>query len=285
MNQPLNIDVVVITALSEEKQALKSCFGIDFETVVKHGIHYNVGTIKYKDRAINVATVQPIDMGPIPAAVIATRSIIEWQPFIIAMTGICAGMKSLTKMGDIIVASQVFDHTAGTYKNGSITPFQQSIGQDQWVLQFIQSIMDNEKEIEEISSSHPRPAKDHGKTNIHIGPMASGSFVVKDSSYMESLLDKTSKLYGIDMESYGVASAAKICSSAFDNVVWLVTKGVADHADNKKKDDWHSYCAFASAKFLMIMLNEILKRDNSYAWLENQRKAQIPENQPHLFDK
>ena len=72
MNQPLNIDVVVITALSEEKQALKSCFGIDFETVVKHGIHYNVGTIKYKDRAINVATVQPIDMGPIPACLLYT---------------------------------------------------------------------------------------------------------------------------------------------------------------------------------------------------------------------
>ena len=278
MNRPLNIDMVIITALSEEKQALKDCFGIDFETVVMHGIHYNVGKITYKNRAINVATVQPIDMGPISAAVIATRSIIEWQPSIIAMTGICAGIKSLTKMGDIIVASQVFDHTAGTYKNGSITPFQQSIGQDQWVLQFIQSIMDNEKDIIGISSSYPRPKGDIGKTDIHIGPMASGSFVVKDSSYIDSLLDKTSKLYGVDMESYGVASAAKICSSAFDNVMWLVTKGVADHADNKKKDDWHSYCAFVSAKFLMMMINEILKRDNSYLWLENQRKAQMPRN-------
>ena len=52
--------------------------------------------------------------------------------------------------------------------------------------------------------------------------MESGSFVVKDSEYIKNPLDKTSKLYGVDMESYGVAAAAKICSSPFDNVMWLV---------------------------------------------------------------
>ncbi|GEM_PF-2466108 len=31
--------------------------------------------------------------------------------------------------------------------------------------------------------------------------MASGSFVVKDSEYIKDLLNKTSKLYGVDMES------------------------------------------------------------------------------------
>ena len=278
MNRPQDIDIVLITALSEEKLALQNCFGIEFEAVVKNGIHYNLGTVKYKKRAIHVATVQPIDMGPIPAAVIATKSIIEWQPVIIAMTGICAGIKSLTKMGDIIVSSQVFDHTAGTYTNGSITPFQQSIGQEQWVLQFIQSIIDDETNIEEISLSHPKPKSATGKIDIHIGPMASGSFVVKDSEYIKDLLDKTSKLYGVDMESYGVASAAKICLSPFYNVTWFVAKGVVDYADNKKKDNWHSYCAFASAKFLKIIINELLKRDNSYAWLENQRKAKIIRN-------
>ena len=108
--------------------------------------------------------------------------------------------------------------------------------------------------------------------------MASGSFVVKDSEYIKDLLNKTSKLYGVDMESYGVASAAKICLSPFYNVTWFVAKGVVDYADNKKKDNWHSYCAFASAKFLKIIINELLKRDSSYAWLENQRKAKIIRN-------
>ncbi len=84
------------------------------------------------------------------------------------------------------------------------------------------------KNIEEISLSHPKPKNATGKINSHIGPMASGSFVVKDSEYMKDLLNKTSKLYGIDIESYGIASAAKICSSLFVNVTWLVTKGVVN---------------------------------------------------------
>ncbi len=111
------------------------------------------------------------------------------------------------------------------------------------------------KNIEEISLSHPKPKSATGKIDSHIGPMASGSFVVKDSEYIKDLLNKASRLYGIDMESYGVASAAKMCSSPFSNVTWLVTKAVVDYVDNKKKDDWHSYCAFASAKSLIIIIN------------------------------
>ncbi|WP_186544958.1 hypothetical protein [Synechococcus sp. ROS8604] len=91
MNRPQDINFVIVTSLLEEKQALQNCLGIEFEAIAKNRIHYNLGTVKHKKRAINVAIVQPIDMGPIPAAVIATKSIIEWQPVVIAMTGICAG--------------------------------------------------------------------------------------------------------------------------------------------------------------------------------------------------
>ena len=46
MNRLQDIDIVIITALSEEKQALKNCFGIEYKAVAKNGIHYNLGTIK-----------------------------------------------------------------------------------------------------------------------------------------------------------------------------------------------------------------------------------------------
>ena len=266
------VDLVVITALSEEKKALKDCFGIDFERVSRDGIHYYLGSLNYGDRQINIAAVQPVDMGPVSAAVIAARSIVEWNPSLIVMTGICAGVKGLTRLGDLVVASQVFDHTAGTYREGLIIPFQQSIRQEHWVLQFVQSVLEDEAVFDEIAGCYPMPVKTSVKPDIHVGTMATGSFVVKDSGYVSNLLEKTSKLYGIDMESYGVASAAEICSSALRRVTWLVIKGVVDHADIKKTDNWHPFCAFASAKFLHTLIYQLLSRDASYQWLKRSRE-------------
>lgn len=274
LNEQLDVDLLVITALSEEKKALKHCFCISFDSVSKSGINYNIGTLKHADRHITIATVQPNEMGPIPAAVLTTKAIIEAQPKAVAMTGICAGIKSLTKLGDLIVANQVFDHTAGTYKNGSLTPFQQAINQDQWILQFIRALLDKEPLLDEVFASHPLPTEIREKPVVHVGPIASGSIVVKDEDYVDNLLERTSKLYGVDMEAYGVAHAAAICSNAFRNVPWIVIKGVVDHADNNKGDDWHSYCSFVSAKFLMRMLGAVLDGDKAYRWLESARETQ-----------
>lgn len=39
-------DVVLVTAISEEQKAMKKCFGVGFETQLRDGIHYSVGTLK-----------------------------------------------------------------------------------------------------------------------------------------------------------------------------------------------------------------------------------------------
>ena len=268
---PDRVDVVVITALLEERQEMKACFGIPFESQIRSGIPYSLGSIDRGDRSIRIAAVQPVEAGPIPAAVLATRAILDWRPAAIIMTGICAGVEGLTRQGDLVVASQVFDHMAGTYRNGRLIPFQQSVSQEQWLLQIINHLREDKSSLVNLWRSHPRPDGLAGSLDIHIGAMASGSFVVKDPRYIQSLLEKTSKLFALDMEAYGVACAAKMCSTAFANTHWLVVKGVVDFADANKNDDWHGYAGFTSAKFVHQLLDYALEREQAYQWILSRR--------------
>lgn len=265
-------DVVLITAISEEHKAMKKCFGVSFETMMRDGVHYSVGILKRGERSLRIAAVKPAEMGPIPAAVMTTRAIHDWRPSGVIMTGICAGMKENVRLGDLVIANQVFDHSAGTLREGHLIPFQQSVAQDSWLLQFVAGLHEDRRITERLFTSHPEPCTLESEHSVHVGSMASGSFVVKDGSYMRSLLDKTSKLLALDMESYAVASAARMCSTLLQPVAWLIVKGVVDYGDSSKADDWHNYCSFVSARFVRSALDLLLSRDKSYQYIVNHRK-------------
>jgi nucleoside phosphorylase len=265
-------DVVLITAISEEHRAMKECFGVSFESKLRDGIHYSVGVLKRRERFLRIAAVRPAEMGPIPAAVITTRAIHDWRPCAIIMTGICAGMEGMVRIGDLVIANQVFDHAAGTFRGGHLTPFQQSVSQDPWILQFLGGVNEDRRTVTHLFSSHPGPSVVEVEHRVHVGAMASGSFVVKDESYMRSLLERTSKLLALDMESYGVASAAKMCSTMRKPVSWLIVKGVSDYGDSSKADDWHDYCSFVSAKYVRLGLEVLLKRDKAYQFVVDRRE-------------
>lgn len=82
---------------------------------------------------------------------------------------------------------------------------------------------------------------------------------------MRQLRGREYSLVGLDMESYGVALAASMCSTYSHTIAPLIVKGVCDFADSRKTDLWHDYCAYASASFVLVLLEEIFSRDNAYA--------------------
>lgn len=142
------------------------------------------------------------------------------------------------------------------------------------MLQFLGGLHDP-RVIHRLFASHPEPSSVEAEHAVHVGSMASGSFVVKDGLYMRGLLAKTSKLLALDMESFGVASAAKMCSTMRRPVSWLVVKGVADYGDSSKVDDWHDYCCFVSARFARLGLEMLLKRDQAYQFVVDRRDESL----------
>ena len=62
-------------------------------------------------------------MGMASAASLTTRAILAMRPKLVAMTGICAGRTQKTSLGDIIIADQVYDYTAGKKSEQLLQPF------------------------------------------------------------------------------------------------------------------------------------------------------------------
>jgi nucleoside phosphorylase len=83
---------------------------------------------------------------------------------------------------------------------------------------------------------------------LHVGPFASGAAVVARSAIMKEVQSQNRKLVGIDMEAYGLVSAAAELPAPQPD--FLVLKGVSDFADEEKGDAYREYAAYVSAQFL-----------------------------------
>jgi WD40 repeat protein/nucleoside phosphorylase len=116
-----NIDVLVITALDEELEALRRVTGDQ-----SWRLDYSRNNWSYYRRSINcegrrtlhVAAACPGKTGSISAATLAAQLITELDPGYLAMCGICAGWRKHVFLGDIIVAERVYQYNTGNHTGG-----------------------------------------------------------------------------------------------------------------------------------------------------------------------
>ena len=181
------------------------------------------------------------------------------------MTGICAGVRGSVGLGDLVVATQCFEHSSGQLRDGQLIPLQNRVAIKPWLLDFLTSLTDSPAMQQQIQAGYTQPLPDGFVSRIHYGAMACGPQVIKDQAYIDQLKAREYSLLGLDMESYGVALAASMCSTHANTVFPLIVKGVTDFADSGKSDTWHDYCSYASAAFVLALLEQIFGRDHAYA--------------------
>ncbi|NEP89247.1 MAG: 5'-methylthioadenosine/S-adenosylhomocysteine nucleosidase [Okeania sp. SIO2C2] len=116
-NNFVTIDLLIITALKDELDALKNCdnqFGNTWQELTDNlGYPYYKTTLSHKNgTTLNIVAARPVEMGEINTCILATRLISELKPRYLAMNGVCAGNKKDVFLGDVIVAKRVFkfDH-------------------------------------------------------------------------------------------------------------------------------------------------------------------------------
>ncbi|NER08516.1 MAG: 5'-methylthioadenosine/S-adenosylhomocysteine nucleosidase, partial [Okeania sp. SIO3C4] len=117
MESKSTIDILIITALKDELDALKNCDNQSGNTwqELKDNLDYPYykTTLSHKNGTeLNIVAARPPEMGENDTSILATRLISELNPRCLAMTGVCAGNKKDVFLGDVIVADRVFkfDH-------------------------------------------------------------------------------------------------------------------------------------------------------------------------------
>ena len=205
---------------------------------------------------VNVVVVTQTSMGMSAAASLVTRAVIAFKPKLVVMSGICAGRKGKARIGDVIVADQVYDYTAGKTYVDKFAPRPQPIMADVLIKDYMVNSIIGNYDMDQVIRERWSGWRPSEPINIYLKALASGTSVVDDSKTIDEASNIQDNLYGIDMEAYGVALA-----SALLRTRWLIAKGVQDFADGKKADtekDSRKFAAFASAIVASNIIKEIL---------------------------
>lgn len=254
-------DVLVITAIDAEREGFLKAFDAFGRTLKQdqsfrfsHGLI--IDRLEYDNYSIALA-LQP-SMGMASSTSLTTRAILALNPAIVAMTGICAGRRGKTKIGDIIIPEFVYDFTAGKQNEESFGPRPHPIQLNYDYKQYItSSICENNYTIVQkiLNSWQGEPRQEN--VCIHKKPFVSGTSVINDPNIIEQISNRQDDFYGLDMEAYGFALAADALSKK-----WIVLKGVQDYADGDKttvEKSGRAFAAFASAMLFKLMLPDLLQ--------------------------
>ncbi len=186
-----------------------------------------------------------------PAAILAMKMMVAFRPQYLAITGITAGLSERVRIGDVIVADPSWDWGSGKWitKDNDLdflaSPHQLPLSP---AIRNKLTLMSNDVALlAQIRHKWPGEKPDH-ELSIKIGPLASGASVLADGTTAERIRHQHRNLLGIEMETYGVFSAAD--EAINPKPLALSIKSVVDFAGGEKNDQYQPYAAFTSTMIL-----------------------------------
>jgi nucleoside phosphorylase/CheY-like chemotaxis protein len=256
-NKPgYDVDVCIVTALQEPEMAAvqrlpwrwSTWAPIDDMTFVRPAT-FSIQGVEH-----TAVTAVASRMGMISTALLATKLINRFRPKLIVMTGICAGVREKTNLGDIIFAETSWDWQSGKRirdkENSQFAMDPHHISANEFLRSRIQQMQADRVFLSSIRSGWPNPPDQ--ELRLHIGPLASGSAVLADGQTVTQIREQQRTLLGVEMEGYGLFAAA----AAVDHPTpfAMIVKSVCDYADPDKDNDFQAYAAYTSAQLLWVFL-------------------------------
>jgi nucleoside phosphorylase/CheY-like chemotaxis protein len=253
-------DLCILTALQEPEMtaihrlpwAWKAWEPIDDVTFVKRG-EISVGGATF-----SVVSAVAARMGMISTTVLSSKLISRFKPRVIAMAGICAGVKDKTSLGDVIFADTSWDWQSGKRvrdkENSQFAMDPHHLTTDEYLRSRAKQLKAERGLWNDVRLAWP-DAPEH-ELRFHVGPLASGSAVLADGRTVEEIRSQQRTLLGVEMEAYGLFAAAAGADRPIPRV--MAMKSVCDFADPDKKDAMQAYAAFTSATALRTYIERFL---------------------------
>lgn len=253
-------DVAWLTALSSpEFEAVKRLNGGDWKEVKvdDEPAKFYETTFDFDGRRVKVIGAHADQMGMTAASHMATKMILYFRPHYLIMTGIAAGISDRgVNYGDVLIAEQSWDYGSGKMrdvdatKEGGIVDvlFQKDTRDIQLSAELkacAGSFKMNRTDILDRVRRDWVGEQPPTTLQVHIGPVASGSYVLSSQDVLDNIKDQQRKLIGVEMETFGVYYAADHSPSQCTQAISI--KAVSDFGDGTKDDRFQRYAAYTSA--------------------------------------
>jgi nucleoside phosphorylase len=247
--QPQVVDVVIITALEEERRAVLAHFPVSKRFMAADGInvYYQTSMTSQDDssKTYHVIVLQLLAMGRLNAAHATNDAIRRWNPKSVLLIGIAGGIGGKdVRIGDVLVSDQVVDYELQKITSeGPEVRYEVYRVAPRW--QSIARALDDYEWMPLIRVDRP----DDKSPRRHIGPIATGDKVIAFDDILRRYQQAWPRLIGVEMEAGGVASAAFNQAEAPG---FFMVRGVSDLANQDKNKPrvkgWREYaCAVAAA--------------------------------------
>ena len=247
---------------------VNQCLLIDMDNIIDFNTFYDeIIELLWKYTLGHFAVLrekiaQQREMG-MAAATNLTQSIIyHFKPSYIIMVGIAAGIGDGKNLGDIIVATEVWNYSSGKYitdENGKLvfSPDPKHIILDP----NMESVLKRDYSAELYNIRKQWNEDIHTDLKLVLGPLACGAAVVGNSEIVDDMIKQHSrKTIGLDMESYGMFYATNYGLDS--GTIPICLKSISDFADEKKGDGYQKYAAYTSAKFARYLIESVLSYIN-----------------------
>jgi WD40 repeat protein/nucleoside phosphorylase len=253
MNSDMVTDVVIITALAKERDAVLHHLDSSEKIQTKGRIFYRASVqSRNSNHSYQIVLLSLPAMGNLESALATQQAISVWNPSYIILTGIAGGVQKETSrfLGDLLVGEQIVSYEPGKQTESGIQRRYE-------VYRPAKILLDAAKNLPiqdwALSTKVPRPDGTSGRVipHVHFGVVASGEKVVADTALISELQSDWSQLVGVEMEGVGLALAAY---NAEELPGIFLVKGMCDWADGSKNDDWQEYAADAAASFVIGLL-------------------------------
>ena len=249
------VDLVVITALQLELEAIRKLpWNWSPDEALDDSQFILKGTFQSGGQSRSVVAAVASRMGMVSASVLASKLIRRFRPRIVAMPGICAGVRDRTQLGDIIFADTSWDYQSG--KHVTAEHARSGFQMDPHFIPADESVSARVDQLSRDSAFsvrvwHAWEPRQPSPPRLLRGPVASGSAVLADAAVTARIQVQQRKLLAVEMELYGLFLAAE--QSARPKPLVLGLKSVCDFADDEKNDAVQSYAAYTSATFLRAL--------------------------------
>lgn len=258
----LNADVVLMTAVEDEYIAVRKIFRNVYAEKFENGFKYSLVNCEIVEgKNITIAIFRQNCMGLVSASMTATYAVNKFNPELLIMCGVCAGVKGKANMGDLVVFSPVYDYGSGKYNSGQFLPDYRQRQIDATVRPLVEKMSCDKNLKREIKDAwENQVGRPQTELDIHIYPGGSGATVITDEEVIKKIKMHQRTLGAIDMESYAIAEVANAATTK--EIPWLVVKGIQDFATPLKNDEYREFAAYVSGVFVKKFLERFyLKKE------------------------
>jgi nucleoside phosphorylase/CheY-like chemotaxis protein len=251
-----DLDLAIVCALEkpELEQILKLPWNWSSPRPLDDLTFVQDGSFVVEGKTIRVAAAFAPRMGMVSTALLSANVISLLRPRLIAMCGICAGVRNKVGMGDVLLADPAWDFQSGKRVRDQEN-FQFSIAPHQLpappiIRRHLEQIRSDSTAMAQICVGFDGDAPRIPK--IHLGPVASGSAVLADGKVIEEIKSQHRELIGVEMEIYGLYAAAQ--SASRPQPLAFALKSVCDFADPDKDNGVQRFAAYTSAQVLRLLM-------------------------------